>query len=103
MAFVLLCAAADIPSGEMRRVDAAGLELACYHVGERSYVTSAICTHERADLTGGRLEGGVVTCPLHGARFDVSTGRVLRPPAHEPLKIYAVRLRDGRVEADLPS
>lgn len=102
MAFVRVCAETDVPPGEMKRLDVGELELALYHIGERFYATSAICTHERADLTLGELEGGAVVCPLHGARFDVATGRVLRPPAFKPLKVYPVRVRDGLVELDLP-
>lgn len=102
MAMVPVCAEADVPPGEMKRLDVGEYELALYHVGERFYVTSAICTHERADLTLGELEDGAVVCPLHGARFDVATGRVLRPPAFKPLKIYTVEVRDGRVLVELP-
>ena len=102
MALVPLCAETDVPSGDMKRFDVGEYELALYHVGDRFYVTSAICTHERADLTLGELEEGVVTCPLHGARFDVATGRVLTPPAFKRLKTYPVKLQEGQVLVDLP-
>ncbi len=102
MAWVPLCAETDVPSGDMKHFDVEDYELALYHVGDRFYVTSAICTHERADLTLGELEERVVTCPLHGARFDVTSGKVLSPPAFKPLKIYRVQVQDGQVLVDLP-
>ncbi len=102
MAFVPVCAAEDVPPGAMARFDVAGRQVAVYHADGAFRATAAICTHEHADLTEGELEGTVVSCPLHGARFDILTGRVLTPPAFKRLPVFPVRLRDGRVEVDLP-
>ncbi len=41
---------------------------------------------------------GVVVCPRHGARFCLATGAALSPPAYEPLRIFSVREREGRIE-----
>jgi len=58
------------------------------------YAVDAICTHALAFLDEGALHGHEIECPLHGARFDVRTGAVLKRPATEPLAIYAVAV-DG--------
>jgi nitrite reductase/ring-hydroxylating ferredoxin subunit len=52
-------------------------------------------------LDKGKLEGSTVTCPLHGAQFDVTTGAVRRGPARDPLTTYRVTVDGevGRVEA----
>jgi nitrite reductase/ring-hydroxylating ferredoxin subunit len=47
--------------------------------------TQAMCTHKRGPLSEGSLDSGTVTCPLHGAQFNVWTGAVLRGPAKDPL------------------
>ena len=101
MAFMDLCAEGDLPVGEMRRFEVADRSVALYHLEEGFYATAAICTHEYAQLTLGELEGRRVTCPLHGARFDVVTGRVVTPPAFKPLKSYPTRVRQGRVEVEV--
>ncbi len=101
MPFVAVCPEQDVPPGGMRRYDLDGRAIAIYHLEAGFCATAAICTHEHADLTLGRLEGGRVICPLHGARFDVASGRALGPPAHRPLKVFPVRLREGTVEVDL--
>jgi 3-phenylpropionate/trans-cinnamate dioxygenase ferredoxin subunit len=86
----------------MRRFDVAGRPIAVYNVGGTVYATAAICTHEHADLTEGELDGTRVRCPLHGARFDIASGRVLSPPAYKRLPTFAARVAEGRVEVDLP-
>jgi len=53
---------------------------------------SDVCTHEYVRLSGGRLDGAVIECPLHHARFDVVTGRCLARPAERDLATYAVRV-----------
>lgn len=47
-----------------------------------------ICTHQGGKLTS--LSGPNLFCPLHGASFDSTTGKVLTGPASAPLKSYKV-------------
>jgi nitrite reductase/ring-hydroxylating ferredoxin subunit len=62
--------------------------------------TQARCTHRQGPLSEGTLDGSTVTCPLHGAQFNVWTGAVLHGPARDPLKTYRVTVEGdiGRVE-----
>lgn len=66
------------------------------------------CTHDGESLAGAELDDdsaapcGVVVCPRHGARFCLRTGAVLAPPAYEPLRLFTVRERDGRLELRRP-
>ena len=55
------------------------------------------CPHVGGSLGNGRLSGTTVTCPLHGATFDVATGEVRSPPADEPVRAYEVEVHDGEV------
>jgi len=50
----------------------------------------------------GTLEGTTVTCPLHGANFDVCTGKNLTPPAPEPVASYPVRVQGNEIQVELP-
>jgi nitrite reductase/ring-hydroxylating ferredoxin subunit len=63
-----------------------------------------MCTHRQGPLSEGALDGTTVTCPLHGAQFNVWTGAVLRGPARDPLKTYGVGVdrEIGRVEISIP-
>ncbi|MEN6519446.1 MAG: non-heme iron oxygenase ferredoxin subunit [Methanospirillum sp.] len=75
-----MAAAADVPEGTMVHVEAAGRELLLSNVNGEVHAVSDRCSHEGALLSGGRLDGAVVTCPAHGSRFDVATGKNLSGP-----------------------
>ena len=58
-------------------------------------------SHDDAPLGAQSLQQGCVTCPRHGARFDVATGEVRRSPAPVGIDTYPVRIKDGWIEADV--
>jgi uncharacterized protein YbjT (DUF2867 family)/nitrite reductase/ring-hydroxylating ferredoxin subunit len=72
-----------------------------FNVSGQFFATQSRCTHRQGPLNEGKLEGSTVTCPWHGAQFDVTTGAVRRGPARDPLKTYRVSVDGeiGRVEA----
>jgi len=72
--------------------------VAVFNIGRGFCATQAKCTHRQSPLIEGKLDGTTVTCPIHGAQFNVCTGAVLRGPASDPLKTYRVTTT-GRVEA----
>lgn len=92
-----LCKTEDVPVGEARRVETAGLTLAVYHVDRAFYVTDDACTHGPGSLSEGVLEGDVIECNFHGGRFDVRTGEVVLPPCMIPVRAYPTVVEDGLV------
>ncbi|HEY2137300.1 MAG TPA: non-heme iron oxygenase ferredoxin subunit [Xanthobacteraceae bacterium] len=104
------------PSGRWLRVaalaelaDDVGLPLrlgevpiALYRIGGEVHAVDDTCTHALALLSQGFVEGGVIECPLHQARFDIATGRCLAGPATVDLRTYAVRIEAGEVLVLVP-
>ena len=90
--------ASELPAGSASLVG----EAAVFNVGGTFCATQAKCTHRQGPLSKGKLDGSTVTCPKHGAQFNVCTGEVLRGPATEALKTYRVIVDGdiGRVEAN---
>jgi len=80
LTFVDVAAAGDVPAGSMVHVKAAGRDVLLANVGGTFHAVSDRCSHESALLSGGRLDGAIVTCPAHGSRFDVIAGRNLSGP-----------------------
>lgn len=58
-------------------------------------------THRGGPLSEGELAGDEVTCPWHGAKFKVSTGEVLSPPAPQGVGSYKVRVNGPDIELEL--
>jgi nitrite reductase/ring-hydroxylating ferredoxin subunit len=48
------------------------------------------CSHRDAKLSEGRMRGALLTCPLHGAQFDVRTGVHQGPPASVPIPCFTI-------------
>jgi uncharacterized protein YbjT (DUF2867 family)/nitrite reductase/ring-hydroxylating ferredoxin subunit len=82
----------DVPPGSVLLVG----DVAVFNVEGGFCATQARCTHRQGPLSEGVMDGSTVTCPLHGAQFNVWTGAVLHGPAKDPLKTYAVTV-DGDV------
>ena len=89
----------DVPPGSVLLVG----DCAVFNIEGGFCATQAMCTHKQGPLSEGSLDGTTVTCPLHGAQFNVWTGAVLRGPAKQPLKTYSVTIEGdiGRVEVPL--
>jgi nitrite reductase/ring-hydroxylating ferredoxin subunit len=77
----------DVPSGKMKHVEVQEKEILLANSDGKVYALCDRCSHMNAPLSMGTLNGKVVTCPLHGARFDVITGtKVGEPMAPDPSK-----------------
>ena len=60
------------------------------------------CTHQAASLSGGRIRRGAVMCPLHGARFDLASGRCVGS-AYRDLRTFPVRVVNAMIEVCVPA
>ena len=76
----------DVPPGSALLVG----EVAVFNVAGSFCATQGKCTHRQGPLCQGTLDGSTVTCPNHGAQFNLCMGEVLRGPAQDPLKTYRV-------------
>jgi 3-phenylpropionate/trans-cinnamate dioxygenase ferredoxin subunit len=93
--------ASEIPPGEALSVDIGRRRILLCNTGGDIYAIADVCTHDGQALDAGELEGCIIECPRHGARFDVRTGAVRALPATRPLPTYPVRIIDGVVEVEL--
>jgi 3-phenylpropionate/trans-cinnamate dioxygenase ferredoxin subunit len=80
MAFVRVLDISELPEGQMVMVVVGGREVLVANVDGSYYAIANRCTHLGGNLSKGKLEGSVVTCPRHGSQFDVKTGQSIRGP-----------------------
>ena len=80
MTLVKIAETSEIPLGQMKAFKLAETEVLIANVNGTYYAIRNICTHTNGDLSKGKLEGHIVTCPKHKARFDITTGKVVSGP-----------------------
>jgi nitrite reductase/ring-hydroxylating ferredoxin subunit len=96
MVLVRACGKSEVSIGGLKFVGVAGRDVVIANVEGKFYAMNNWCAHEQGNLSEGELKGNVLTCPDHGAQFDVMTGKVVLGPDGEspdtisPEKIYNV-------------
>ena len=88
----------QLTPGSHKIVDVDGVEVAVFNIEGEYLAIEDLCTHDGGDLACGTLEGDVIVCPRHGAKFSLRTGEVLAPPAYEPVATLAVRVDNEMVQ-----
>lgn len=96
--FTRVLKTADLPPGTKKAVEIGGKSILVCHTNDRLFAISNICSHANEKLDCGRLARTWIGCPIHGARFDLATGRALGPPATKPITTYEVRIEDNWIE-----
>ena len=87
----------ECPPGSLRSVMAGTKPLVLVNVDGAVYALLDRCSHEDLPLSDGELEGGVVVCQYHGARFDAASGTPKGLPAVKPVKTFPVEVRDDGI------
>jgi Ferredoxin subunits of nitrite reductase and ring-hydroxylating dioxygenases len=102
--FVYAAKASEIASGKTKKVPLGDLGVLIANVEGEFYAVDALCTHYGGDLSTGKLEGRILTCPVHGAKFDVTDGKVVSPPTEpldrpeiENLIAYPLKIENGEI------
>jgi 3-phenylpropionate/trans-cinnamate dioxygenase ferredoxin component len=91
----------DVPPGKGLSFDLEGQRIALFNVSGTYYAIDDTCPHAGGPLSEGQVEGNRVTCPWHGADFDLKTGDVLGPPAYEGVKIYKVVVEGNDIKVEI--
>jgi len=103
--FVDVASASELKDGDLKKVKAGGRAFVLARVGDSYYAAADSCPHQGGSLSMGRLNGTVITCPFHGARFDLADGSVLHwaglekepPRKAKPFETFEVKVEDGRI------
>ena len=99
-----VCPAAELPSGEMRLVEAGdGLVIGVFNCAGTLYAIEDRCSHDDGPLAEGPFSPGTceVECPRHGSLFDLKTGRPKTLPAYEPVDTFPVIIADDLIKLEV--
>ncbi len=84
-----------IPKNKMQIFEVRNHEILIVNVERKFYAFENRCPHMGYPLYLGSLEGKVLTCGFHYAKFDVSTGKSLGLVTHKPLRTFKVKIQDS--------
>jgi 3-phenylpropionate/trans-cinnamate dioxygenase ferredoxin subunit len=101
--FIDIAPAQDLPNGQRMFVDIDEEKIVIFNIAGSYYAIADVCSHDDGPVGDGELDGYEITCPRHGAVFDVRTGQVLSLPAIVDIPAYPVRLVDGQIQIGLPA
>ena len=91
----------EVPQEDVIGVEAQGQDIALYSVEGQVYASDGICTHGHARLCDGFLDGFEIECPLHQGKFDIRNGHAMCAPVTQDIRVYPVKIEDGRVFVDI--
>lgn len=92
----------EIPEGSFLAVDVGGVSVLLVHTRGEVRAFDNACTHAGAWLDMGQLHSDAdeIECPLHGGRFNASTGAPAHFPCKIPLRRFSCTVADGDVLVD---
>lgn len=107
--------ASELTDGAMKQVSAQGHEILIARVTDKYYAADNRCPHMGGNLSQGKLEGTIVTCPRHASQFDLTDGRVIRwtnwsgliaklgkaLKSPRPLKVYKVKVEGDSILVEI--
>lgn len=94
-----LAKADEIAPGGRKSVVVDELPALLLRIGEEYFCIEDTCTHDGQAMTDGPVQDHEITCPRHGARFDVRTGKALCMPATEPVQTFELDVREDGIYA----
>jgi len=80
MDFVKALQVSQLSPGRMTVATVGGRRVLVANVEGSYYAIADRCPHRGAYLSKGTLDNGIVTCPRHGSRFDLKTGKAVSGP-----------------------
>jgi 3-phenylpropionate/trans-cinnamate dioxygenase ferredoxin subunit len=100
--FLEIAPASELPPGERLFVEIEGRSIVIFNIAGEFFSIADVCSHDDGPVGEGDIEGYKITCPRHGAQFDVRTGKVVQMPAVVDIPAYPVQVRDGNIFLGIP-
>jgi nitrite reductase/ring-hydroxylating ferredoxin subunit len=78
------------------------IDIAIYLIGGELYATDNICPHAFGYLNHGYIDDDQIECPLHGAVFEIKTGKGVAGPFCNDLATFPVRIVGEEIQVEIP-
>ena len=101
MAFQKVGKVDEVPEGMAKVFEVGDIAVAVCNFEGKLYGIEDVCTHDGSSFDASALIGCEIECPRHGARFDVTDGKVTELPAVMPVETFEVRIEGDDIEVDV--
>jgi 3-phenylpropionate/trans-cinnamate dioxygenase ferredoxin component len=108
MSLTEVCKTSQVAPGTMKAFQVEGKKILIANIDGNYYAINNACTHMGGDLSKGTLDGQIITCPRHGSRFDVTTGKSISGPKIAFLRLttkdeiaYEVKVEGDSIKINL--
>lgn len=100
--YVPVAGVGELENGDRILIDIDGEPIAVFRIADMYFAIMDVCSHDDGPVAEGEVEGYEITCPRHGAHFDIRTGKALSLPAVVDIPAYPVRVKDGEIQIGMP-
>jgi 3-phenylpropionate/trans-cinnamate dioxygenase ferredoxin subunit len=100
--YIEIAPVSELAMGERLFVEIGGKPIVIFQIGGQYYSIGDVCSHDEGPVGEGQLTDHTITCPRHGAQFDVRNGKVVTMPAVVDIPAYPVQIRDGMIYLGIP-
>ena len=94
---------ADLQNGERLFVEIDDYFVVILNIANNYFAIEDLCSHDNGPLGDGEVDEYKISCPRHGARFDVRSGKALSFPAVEDISAFPLRIQDGKIHVGFPT
>ena len=102
MAKVVVGKTSEVQDGKLMHITAGGKEIVVTKLDGNYYAMDNVCTHAGADLHEGELNNNELTCPWHGARWDIKTGNLISfPQKLKPLQSHKISIEKDTLYVEI--
>ncbi len=97
---VLAAKSSEVPNFGKKAVSVGGKDILLINIKGQFFACDNECPHQGSPLAGGIVKDGVISCPRHGYRFNLTTGVCADVPALT-LKVYPTEVKGDELYVDL--
>ena len=100
--FIFVADITDIGLNQSQSIDLNGSDILICHTNNGIFAIEDRCSHADIPLCGGQIIDNFISCPVHGAVFDLTDGSVQSPPAFEDIKTFQVKIEGTSISVKKP-
>ena len=100
--FIFVADITDINLNQSQSIELNGSDILICHTNNGIFAIEDRCSHADIPLCGGQIIDNFISCPVHGAVFDLTDGSVQSPPAFEDIKTFQVKIEGTSISVKKP-